>query len=78
MEEKLQKQLLSQQEKIEKLLLQTHKENQEKHLEFRKQVLELTTRSSPIENEFSLLQNAVRSATENFSYSPEEDVTFMS
>ena len=78
MEEKWQKQLLSQQEKIEKLLQQTQKENQERQLEFQKQVLELTSRNSPIENEFSFSQNVIWSAIENFLYSPKEDVTFTS
>ena len=56
---KWQKQLLSQQENIEKLLLQTQKENQEKQLELQKQVLVLTSRNSPIENDFSFSQNAI-------------------
>ena len=78
MEEKWQKQLLSQQEKIEKILEQTQKENQERQLEFQKQVFELISCSNSIENEFSFLQNAIWCVIENFSYSPEEDVTFAS
>ena len=49
-----------------------------KSREFQKQILELTSRGSPTENEFSFSQNTIWSAIENFSYSPEEDVTFMS
>lgn len=56
-QEKWQKQLLSQQEKMENLFLQTKKENQERQLEFQKQVLELTRGSNPIENEFSFSKN---------------------
>ena len=48
--------------KIKKLLLQTQKENQERQLEFQKQVLELTSHSSPIENEFSFSQKNIWSA----------------
>ena len=72
------KQLFFQQEKIEKLLLQTQTENQERQLEFQKQILELTSLSSANENEFSFSQNDIWSAIQNFSYSPEEDVTFTS
>ena len=62
--------------KNKKLLLQIQKKNQERQLEFQKQVLELTSHSSPIENEFSFSQNTIWRAIENFSHSPEEDVTF--
>ena len=48
---------------------------QERQLEFQKQVFELTSCSSPIKNEFSFSQNVIW--IENFSYSPEEEVTFM-
>ena len=67
---KVPKQLLCQRERIEKLLLQTPKENQEKQLEFQKQLLELTSLSNLIENEFSFSQNTIWSAIENFSYFP--------
>ena len=51
---------------------------EEKQLEFQKQVLELTIHRNYIENEFSFLQNTIWSPIENFSYSPEEDITFVS
>ena len=51
---------------------------EEKQLEFQKQVLELTSRGNSIANEFSVSQNTIWSAIENFPYSPEEDVTFAS
>ena len=62
------KQLLSQQEQIEKLLLQTQKENQEKQRKFQKQILKLTNRCSPIETEFSFSQNAIWSVLYSGSY----------
>ena len=38
----------------------------------------MTSRSSPIANEFSFPQNTIRSVIENFLYTPEKDVTFTS
>ena len=40
---------------------------EEKRLEFQKQVLELTSRRSSSENEFSFSQNTIWSAIETFS-----------
>ena len=54
------------------------KETKEKQIEFKKQVLEQTSRENSIENEFSFSQNTLWSVIENFSYSSEEDVTFAS
>ena len=55
-----------------------YQKEMEKQLKFQKQVLELTSRGNSIENEFSCSQNTIWSAIENFSYSPQEDVTFAS
>ena len=56
----------------------SEKENQERQDEFQKQVLELTSHSRPIENEFSFSQNIIWNVTENLSYFSEEDVIFAS
>ena len=66
------------QKEMEQKQLKYQKEMEEKQLEFQKQVLELTSRGKSIENKFSFSQNTIWSAIENFSYSPEEDITFAS
>ena len=71
MEEKWQKHLLSQQEKIEKLLLKISEGKLRDSLNFK-------SHSCPTENEFSFLQNTIWSVIKNFLYSSEEDVTFIS
>ena len=72
-----QKQLEYQKEMEQKQLKYQKKIKEKKH-EFRKEVLELTSRGNSRENEYSFSQNTVWSATENFLYSLEEDVTLAS
>ena len=51
---------------------------EEEQLKFQKQVLELISYRNSKENKFSFSQNTIWSVIENFSYSPEEDITFAS
>ena len=63
---------------MEQKQLKYQKEMGEKQLEFQKQFFELTSRKNSIKNEFSFSQNTIWNAIEDFSFSPEEDITFAS
>ena len=77
MEETWQKQLLSQQEKIEKLLLQIQKGKSRETTRISKaSFLNWQAVVIPSKMNFLFSQSAIWRAIENFSYSPEEDVAF--